>query len=230
MNPARRPSARPGRRCSGRRRRSGASCSDPSCRPRRSGPGRRRTCASRLRPRRPRPAIPDRVAAAGLGLLEGQRGGRQQLGHRFAMVRERADADADGQRQPFRGVELEGVVGKGGPSALEAGPSAIDSAGGREEQEFVRAVATQDDAGRQVRARSSSTTVSSARSPAAWPYVSLSSRKLSMSTSATAKARALVPRPVDRPGDGVDQRAVVRACRSTGRARVESIERLRSGG
>ena len=145
-----RPSARPGRRCSGRRRPSVAWCIGPWCRPRRSGPGRRRTCAS---PAPARPAGPaKRIASPPLALAscEGQRGRRQELRHRLAMVRERAHADADRQREPLGCVELEGVVGERRARRLEEHAERGDLARGRDQEQLVGSVAAEDHARRQV--------------------------------------------------------------------------------
>ena len=62
--------ARRGRRRSGRRPRSAASCSGPWCRPRGSAPGRRRSVRVSTSGSTVRPGHPDGIAAARLGLLE----------------------------------------------------------------------------------------------------------------------------------------------------------------
>ena len=88
--------------------------------------------------------VPDRIAAAGLGFLEGQGRRRQELGHRRPMKRERADPGAHGQRQPLRGVELEGMVGERGPDALEDGAEHVDLLGRGQQEQLVRPISAED--------------------------------------------------------------------------------------
>ncbi len=75
---------------------------------------------ARLRLRLERPAgDPDGVAAARLGLLEGQRHHRQEGRDRVGVIRVDAHAGADGQRQPLGRLELQRVVDEDRPQALE---------------------------------------------------------------------------------------------------------------
>ena len=77
-----------GRRRSGRRPRSGASCSGPSCRRRWTRPWRTSNAGDRRAPRRPSAGDADRVAAARLRLLERPGRGREEHGHGVAVLRD----------------------------------------------------------------------------------------------------------------------------------------------
>ena len=88
----------------------------------------------------PIPAMPDGVAAAGLRLLQRQGGDGHQPGHRLGVIRIRADARAEGQRQALRGLELEGVIDEGGPDPVEDAIDRMDLVGREDDEKLVRTV------------------------------------------------------------------------------------------
>ena len=204
------PSAGRGRRRSGRRPRSGASCSGPSCRPRGRARGGRRSrtvCASSA----DRVAgDPDRVAAGCLRLLED------------AATPPASSAVTD---EPCSGYVQSPALTVTGRRSVASNwrlrsASAVrsrdqrrlelDDGLGRRDQRGTRRART----GRAITVggicrRSWSATASRASSPARWPWLSFRSRKLSRSTRATpsgvpaARARSISA------GEVGDERAVV---------------------
>ena len=66
------------------------------------------------------------------------------------MRRERAHADAHGQRQALGGVELEGVIHECRLCSLEDGTKGVDLIGRSDDEQLVGTVAAVDDAGGQL--------------------------------------------------------------------------------
>ena len=78
-------------------------------------------------------------------------------------------ADADADRQPLGGVELERLVGQPDAEPVHDGSELRDLVGGRDDQELVRVRSDRRSSSAGRSAAITSATVSSARSPASWP-------------------------------------------------------------
>ena len=124
-------------------------------------------------------------------------------------TRQSADAHGDAAGAPSTRT--------GGSTSRERRPRQADdglerrstASGPATTQELVGAVAAHHHVARGGRRRMASATASSTSSPARWPWVSLSSRKLSMSTSATPRRRRRRGRARSRRREVLDERAVV---------------------
>ena len=112
---------------------------------------------------------PDGVAAARARLLERHRHHRQERRHGLGVVRVEADAGADRQRQPLRGVELERMVGQRGAQTPRGRRSSTRPIrpGRRAGARRVRSARRPRRPGRAR--RRAATTVRIASSPASWP-------------------------------------------------------------
>ena len=161
---------------------------------------------------------PDRVAAAALRLLEGDRRRRQEIGDRARVLRVGADAGADRDRQRFQtprtgGPDPASAVRRRSIACSRTWTSTDGSMTRNSSGPYRPRIAPVGNS-----TPSSSARVRIAWSPAAWPWVSLSRRKLSMSSSAIAIGSLAVRAVSTRRGECGHEAAVVRACRSTDRA------------